>query len=142
MHRVLIVEDESIIAMGLRHQLRALGLDTVAVAACARDALECMRRHCVELVFMDVMLSGRRDGIEAAEAIRGVREVPVIFMSAFTDGDTELRARRAGGVAFLSKPAEDSELAGVLRTIFGPLRGDGPVMDEAVSGHDGADVPV
>lgn len=118
MRRVLIVEDERIIAMSLSHQLKALGLETVAVTGCARDALSCLLREDVELVFMDVGLAGQRSGIEAARVMHETYNVPIVFMSAFSDAETEKRAREAGGVAFLSKPAEDEELRQVLRNVF------------------------
>lgn len=114
MCRVLVVEDETIIAMELTYKLRAMGITAVDVADCAGSALHCVRQRPVDVVFMDVYLAGRRDGIEAAQAIRGICPVPVVFVSASSDRATAQRASEVGGVAFLTKPVEDADLREVL----------------------------
>ena len=70
MTRILIVEDEGIIARDIQHQLSDLGYEPVDIAVDGEEAVQCARRHRPQLVLMDIHLAGAMDGIEAARAIR------------------------------------------------------------------------
>jgi DNA-binding response OmpR family regulator len=85
--RALIVEDEPWFAMGLAADMQALGFDC-DVAANGQDAFLQAMEDAPDIVLMDVNLEGGREGIEAARWLREVCDIPVVFITAYTDPDT------------------------------------------------------
>jgi len=112
--RVMIVEDEFIIALALRRQLEALGYEICCVTDTVRAALDCAQAGAVDAVFMDVSLRGGGDGIEATLVLVQEHGLPVIVLSAYTDAQTRTRALEAGARAVLGKPASEQELCQAL----------------------------
>jgi DNA-binding response OmpR family regulator len=102
--RLLIVEDEAVVALGLAAQLVALGFEVCGTADSAAGAIEMVGCQRPDLVLMDIMLFGRDDGVAAAEEIVVCHGVPVVFVSAYTDDKTIARARQAGALGFVTKP--------------------------------------
>ena len=88
--RALIVEDEPWFAMGLAADMQALGFDC-DVAANGQDAFLQAMENTPDIVLMDVNLEGGREGIEAARWLREVCDIPVVFVTAYTDRDTVAR---------------------------------------------------
>ena len=86
--RALIVEDEPLFAMGLAADMQALGFDTCDLAANGQDAFLQAMEDEPEIVLMDVSLEGSRKGIEAARWLREVCDIPIVFVTAYTDRDT------------------------------------------------------
>jgi DNA-binding NarL/FixJ family response regulator len=86
--RALIVEDEYLFALSLTVDMQALGFDTCDVAATAQDAFLHAMEDPPDIVLMDVNLEGGREGIEAARWLREVCDIPVVFVTAYTDRDT------------------------------------------------------
>jgi len=111
--RVLVVEDETLVGMGLQDQLARLGHDVVAQAASAAEALERFRQLQPDLVLLDVRLNGG-DGIELASQCLKLRRVPMIVISAFSDPELIRRAAEAGVHGYLVKPVEQGQLAAQL----------------------------
>jgi PAS domain S-box-containing protein len=107
---ILIVEDESIIALDLKLQLQDLGYTVVGTAVSGEQALVMAEQRAPDLVLMDVRLQGGMDGIETAAAIRRTIEVPVIFLTSHSDNETVLRASRTAPYGYLTKPYEIREL--------------------------------
>lgn len=105
--RVLIVEDESIVALHLKLQLEKLGYTVTAVADSGPLALEQMGNEPAELVLMDININGPMDGVETA---RRINDVPVIYLTAFSEEATLARARTTKPFGFLIKPFSDREL--------------------------------
>jgi signal transduction histidine kinase len=108
--RVLVVEDEVVIAAALAARLERLGYQVVGEARGEADALELALEHRPELVLMDVRLRGRDDGIRAASAIRDHLQVPVVFTTAYTDVDTLARAKDTAPHGYLVKPYDEASL--------------------------------
>jgi CheY-like chemotaxis protein len=108
---ILVVEDEVIIALDLEARLQSLGHAVAAVAITGQEAVEFSRGNLPDLIFMDIGLGGEMDGIEAAAKIREHSNVPIIFLTAFTDTNTRLRAALQSPAAILAKPFRDEELA-------------------------------
>lgn len=109
--RVLIVEDESIVALELKMSLRRLGHDVVAVAGNAADAVYLAGVHRPDVILMDIRLKGKMDGIDAAAMIRMQWDTPLIFVTGQADEATILRAQKVSPAAYLNKPIAASELA-------------------------------
>lgn len=108
--RILIVEDEAIVALDLKMQLEAMGYQVPATASSAQQARELVRTEVPDLILMDVRLQGDTDGIQAAEAIRREAHVPVIFLTSHSDDDTVQRAARVAPYGYLTKPYQIREL--------------------------------
>ena len=108
--RILMVEDEPIVALDVRHRLLRLGYQLAGVAARGDEAVAMAREIGPDLILMDIMLEGEMDGIEAAEAILAERDVPIIYATAYTDDATLARAKRTGPFGYVVKPFEDREL--------------------------------
>ncbi len=107
--RILIVEDEAIVAMDLRLHLQALGYDAVGVAASPEQALELAARTRPDLALMDVSLEGGSDGISAAQEVQALG-VPVVFLTAYADEGTLERAKRSRPYGYLVKPFDERAL--------------------------------
>jgi len=106
--RILIVEDEALIARGLACTLGDLGYVVAGVAHSAAQALRLAATSEPDLVLMDIRLPGGMDGIEAAAVLREAHnEVPVVFLSANTDSATMRRALTTCPGGYLSKPFDD-----------------------------------
>jgi two-component system cell cycle sensor histidine kinase/response regulator CckA len=108
--RILIAEDESLIAEELRTRLQRMGLVVTAAVASAEEALEAVARTAPDLVLMDIQLKGRMDGIEAADSIRQRYHVPVIYLTAHSDFATIARAKVTEPFGYLLKPFDERDL--------------------------------
>ena len=107
---ILIVEDENIVALDMRMRLEAMGYRVVDVVDSGRSAVERAAALLPDLVLMDIKLKGDQDGIEAAAHLRERSEVPVIFVTAFTDERTLERAKRSSPYGYVVKPFHEREL--------------------------------
>jgi signal transduction histidine kinase len=111
--RILIVEDEQLVALDLAGTLEELGYEVVGMAARGEDAVVRARELEPQLILMDVRLAGQLDGIQTAEAICDTRNVPVVYLTAHSDNETLQRA--AGGASgYLVKPFKAPELRCVI----------------------------
>ncbi|MBO9670407.1 MAG: response regulator [Sphingobium sp.] len=115
----LIVEDEFLIAEGLRVQLQAMGLDVCDVATTAEAAVELAEKHRPDLVLMDVRLDGEKDGVDAAMEIHRSIKTPVIFLTGSREDMTIARINEDHPAGVLFKPVSPVQLQ---RTIEGVLR--------------------
>ena len=92
--RVLIAEDEDLIAKELQERLGRMGLSIVGIVTSGEDAMARAREANPDLVLMDIRLRGRVDGIEAATEIRRLLDIPVIYLTAHSEDATIVRATR------------------------------------------------
>ena len=107
---ILVVEDEAITAMNLQLQLQHMGYDVPNTVAKGEDAIDKAREIRPDLLLMDIALAGQIDGIEAARQIRLTNDIPVIYLSAYTDNMLSERAKDTEPFGYLSKPITDSDL--------------------------------
>jgi PAS domain S-box-containing protein len=114
--RILVVEDEGIVALNLRRSLAGLGYEVIGVAATAADALELASTGRPDLVLMDIHIRGNVDGIDAAVRLREQGGAPVVFLTAYADEGTVERARRAAPYGYLVKPFSAPELRTTIET--------------------------
>ena len=108
--KILIVEDEQIVAFDIETQLERLGYRVVGTAASGEEALTKAAELEPDLVLMDVQIEGPIDGIEVARRIRRGREVPVVFLTAFTDVETLRRAKMVEPYGYIVKPFDQRDL--------------------------------
>ena len=107
---ILIVEDEVIVAMELQDRLEDLGYDVLDAVTRGEDAIERAADLHPTLILMDIMLDGELDGIEAAQRIRAEHEIPVVFLTAYSDDSTLERAKEVAPFGYIVKPFEEREL--------------------------------
>ena len=119
--RVLIVEDETLVGIGLQDQLARLGHEVIAQAKSAAEGLEQFRRLKPDLVLVDVRLDGG-DGIELARECLKIRRAPMIVISAFSDAELLRRAAEAGVFGYLIKPVQQGQLAAQLEVAMQRFR--------------------
>ena len=110
--RMMVVEDETIVALDLESRLQLMGYKVVATATRGEDAIRKAAEHRPDLVLMDIILDGPMDGIQAAEVIRERLKTPVIFLTACADEPTLERAKVTEPFGYILKPFEDRELHG------------------------------
>jgi CheY-like chemotaxis protein len=108
--RILVVEDEFIVAKEIEMRVAAMGYEVVDSAPNAEKALKSAAKHRPDLVLMDIHLQGEMDGITAAEEIRRRFQLPVIFVTAYSEDTTLQRAKVAEPYGFILKPFEEREL--------------------------------
>ena len=107
-YKVLIAEDEGLIAMDIAAHLEALGHTVVATVSTAAEAIEQARN--AQVVLMDIRLDGPIDGIEAATKIRERYRLPVLFLTAQADPSTLERAKLAAPFGYIVKPLAHASL--------------------------------
>lgn len=111
MIKILIIEDEPIIAKDIAYAVETLGYQVVNVCRNHKDALETLKKEEIDLVLCDIMLEGDEwDGIRLAQEIRLLHHVPLIFLTAMTDAATISRAAAVEPDAYLTKPFEERHL--------------------------------
>lgn len=108
--RILIVEDEILVARDLQQQLKALGYTIVGIAATGERALALVAETQPQLVLMDIRLQGALDGIATAEQIRQRYALPIVYLTAHADTATVQRARVTEPFGYILKPFEEREL--------------------------------
>jgi two-component system cell cycle sensor histidine kinase/response regulator CckA len=108
--RILVVEDESIVALDIKSGLESLGYEVVALVSNGEDAIQKAVDLQPDLVLMDIQLKGEMDGIEAAQHIQTQLDIPVIYLTAYTDQVTLKRAKITEPFGYLLKPFEEREL--------------------------------
>ena len=108
--RILVVEDDDIVAFDLERRLKKLGYACVGVVATAESAVEKADELNPDLVLMDIMLRGARDGVEAGQEIRERFDIPIIFLTSCCDPATIERAKVSEPVGYILKPVEERAL--------------------------------
>jgi len=108
--RILIVEDENLVAQDLRNMLVTLGYDVGAIVPSGERALEMIASSPPHLILMDIAIQGRLDGIETAAEIHRLYRLPIIFITALGDALTLQRAKVTEPFGYLYKPFEQREI--------------------------------
>lgn len=108
--KILVVEDENIVALEIKKRLQKLGYVVPGVASTGEDAISKAEGILPDLVLMDIMLKGEIDGINAAGEIRKRFNIPVIYLTAYSDGDTIERAKLTEPYGYILKPFEEDDL--------------------------------
>lgn len=109
--KILIVEDETIIALDIKRTLSKAGYDIVGIAASAEEALSQAAEFTPDLVLMDISIEGEIDGIDAAIQIHEAYRIPVIYLTAHSDERTLRRAKATPTFGYLLKPFDRHDLA-------------------------------
>lgn len=108
--RIMIVEDEIVVAMEIQRKLEAMGYLVAGIVASGEEAIEKASQEHPDLVLMDIRLADRVDGIEAANRIREKFNIPVVYLTAHADEKTLQRAKLSEPFGYLVKPFSEVEL--------------------------------
>ncbi len=107
---ILIVEDEEIVALDIACQLERLGYRVTGTARTGEDACRAVADARPDLVLMDISIEGEMDGVATAERIRQSTPIPVVFLTAYSDGKTLARAREVEPYGYIVKPFDQRDL--------------------------------
>ena len=110
MAKILIVEDESIVALELESRLTDLGYSVCGIVSCGADAIKTAVDQKPDIILMDINIKGPIDGVVTAEKIKEIIDIPIIFLTAFTDSNTLQRAKITEPYGYIVKPFEEREL--------------------------------
>lgn len=108
--RILVVEDEHIVAMGIKKMLKSLGYTVTGIASSGEDAISKAESTFPDVVLMDIMLKGDMDGVEAAMEIKKMFNVPVVYLTAYSDSKILERAKRTEPFGYIIKPFDEKDL--------------------------------
>lgn len=108
--RILIVEDEKIVALDLKRRLTKLGYQITGMAASGQQALALVDQDLPNIILMDIHIQGNMDGIEVASLLQKTHNVPVIYLTAYSEEKTINRAKATKPYGYLLKPFSDREL--------------------------------
>jgi CheY-like chemotaxis protein len=108
--RALIFEDETLIAEELVERLERFGFSVIAAVDSAEEGIPIATSQRPDLILMDVRLKGKKDGVQAAAEIRQEVDIPVIFLTAYSDRNTLERAKQTNPYGFVLKPFHEREL--------------------------------
>lgn len=107
---ILVVEDEAIVAESIRIKLKKMGYSVISTASSADEAIRKTWEYLPDLVLMDIVLQGEMDGIEAAGQIHTLFDIPVVYLTAYSDEKTLLRAKITEPFGYIIKPFKEREL--------------------------------
>ncbi|BAM70066.1 sensory transduction regulatory protein [Methanothermobacter sp. CaT2] len=108
--RVVIVEDEELVAQDIRYILEDAGYEVAAIFHSAEDLLEALEKLEPDSIIMDIMLEGELDGIDAARIIREKMDIPVIYLTAYSSDEIVKRARETEPYAYILKPFHERDI--------------------------------
>ena len=116
--KVLIVEDETITALGIKKDLENSEEISVSIVNNAVDAVITAQQEKPDIIIMDIMLKGQLNGIDAAGIIAGKFNIPIIYLTAYHDDEIYQNANLTNPVKIINKPYNKSELIGTINDVL------------------------
>ncbi len=126
---ILIVEDERIIAEDLKKRLEDLDYEISNIVNSGTKAITAAERDKPDLILMDIILKGGMDGIEAAKIIHTTNQIPVVYLTAYSDDEILDRAGKTGSSGYLVKPFRDRELHATIKMALAKHALEGEVKE-------------
>ncbi|MFS2011987.1 response regulator [Azospirillum sp. CT11-132] len=121
MGKILVVEDEALVALGIETVLLSQGHEVVGIAATAERALHLAGQHTTDMALMDINIRGPMNGIETAVRLKELYGIPIVFITAQTDTATRTQAMSVQPVGYLTKPYTAAELTRVVADVLSSL---------------------
>jgi CheY-like chemotaxis protein len=115
---ILLVEDEQIAAMDIRQMIEELDYRVLDIVDTSRAALEKLEQHSMDLIIMDIMLAGKDDGIKTVRKINQSYDIPVVYLTAYSDDETLTRAKETNPAGFLVKPVTKEDLRTTIEIVL------------------------
>jgi len=119
--RILVAEDNDLVALTLEEQLKSLGYDVIGVARTGAEAIDLAARLSPDIIIMDIRMP-EVDGTEAASRINAQKPTPILMLTAYTDRETIRRAENAGALGYLVKPVNEVELTPAINIALARFR--------------------
>lgn len=116
--RILIVEDEAIVALEIQDRLMTMGYQVCGIAPSGEKAIALAGASVPALILMDIKLKGKLNGIETAKIIKEKLDIPFIFITAFSDESTLEQIKKIYHYEYLLKPFEEDELKAAIERMF------------------------
>ncbi|MCD6176279.1 MAG: response regulator [Candidatus Cloacimonetes bacterium] len=116
--KILITENEVIIAQCLKMELESEGYEVCNYVATGEEAIIKAKEENPDIILMDINLSGFIDGIDAAKTITNSQKIPIIFMTGYNEIAIFERAQKINPVAYLEKPVEIYDIEPIIKSIF------------------------
>ncbi len=110
MKRLMVVDDEAVITTQLEDRLQSMEYDIVGIASSGEESVSMAKELRPDLVLMDIVMKGKLDGIDAAEKIKADMDIPIIFLTAYTDDEYIERAKNVSPFGYIVKPYSDNEV--------------------------------
>ncbi|MBZ5609304.1 MAG: response regulator [Acidobacteriia bacterium] len=129
-HKIVIVEDEGLIAADLESRLKKAGYSVPGTADSAQKALEVIEKTSPDLVLMDIRLKGKEDGIQVADLVREKLDIPVVYLTAYEDHGTLERAGRTQAFGYIKKPIATASLKGAIEIALSKYRFERDLREE------------
>ncbi len=117
--KLLIVEDELLIARILARTLKKLGYEVIDIVSSGEKAIEVATAKKPDLVLMDIVIKGTINGIEAATQIQSHHRIPTVYLTAYADNETLRQAQQSGGYGFIVKPFKEEQLNAAIQIALG-----------------------
>ncbi|MDX1568316.1 MAG: ATP-binding protein [Longimicrobiales bacterium] len=127
--RILVAEDDAIVGRDIGESLEGLGYEVAGHVTSGEAAVQAARDLRVDLVLMDIRMPGLLDGIEAAHRIGADADVPVVYLTAYSDDRTVARAKETAPFGYLVKPFDDRELKTTVETALYRHRMEGMLRE-------------
>ncbi len=108
--KVLIVDDEIILAMDVKNQLEKLGYNVVGIANNGEDAIKLTKERTPDVILMDIVIKGDMDGIDTTQQINKLYDTPIIYTTAYFDDDILKRAKKTKSYGYIIKPYQDGQI--------------------------------
>lgn len=108
--RIMVVDDEAIITMQLEKRLTSMGYEVIGSAFSGEEAVEMARRLRPDIILMDIVMPGKLDGIDASEMIKEELDIPIIFLTAYTDDKFIDKAKNVEPYGYIIKPFQVREI--------------------------------
>lgn len=136
--RILIVEDDMIIAANISLQLSKLGYEVTGIETKAEEAIHHALETKPDMILMDIQLKGKASGIDVAHAIHRVMDIPIIYLTANADDASFAKAKETHPYAFISKPFTKQNLERTIALVEERIKGNHPEAEDSISkeGHE------
>lgn len=108
--KILVVEDENILALGLKQKLEKLGYTVTDIASSGQETIEKVADNIPDLILMDIVIKGDMDGIETAKKLNETLSIPIIYLTAYADDSILKRAATTVPYGYILKPYKEKEL--------------------------------
>ncbi len=116
--KILIAENERIIAIDIKNSLHRMGCEVLEIVSSGEEVMRKVKEEKPDLILMDITLDGSLDGIETAEIISSKYDIPVIYLTAYSDRETLQRAKITEPYGYLIKPFDSREIEIAIEMAF------------------------
>lgn len=127
---VLVVEDESIVSIDIQYSLKKIGYNIIGSATTGEKAIQIAQEMRPDIILMDIMLNSEMSGIEAAAIIKKEFNIPIIFLTAYTDEDTLDKAKVTEPYGYIIKPFKDIDIRSTIEMALYKHRKEKEVLRE------------